>query len=320
MSDEYMGSNANDDDYQDGSSMDGDKVTVVAMRLTRFVLSQCESQNTIITRDKMVQNFREFNKEENSRGVTFDKVFVKMNDILSDTFGYNIISIEPKKSNKPVKKQPNKPDDKYPETNANKNEEPKTNRLGSKGTHFMLVNVMPYMKYFEQFKMDQSIMLYNETIDQEEYVGDDMDEASKNVLDNRFSSDQIQVQRGLTCLFISIILLSKNNILHQEMTMYLSRFGIPIDGTHIPIIDLSLDELVKILDKKEYIMKLEERSQGDSSGNANGNAITLYRIGRRTKHEFGVDSLVHMIEETMGIQADNVLREEIEKSVGDSYK
>ena len=320
MSDEYIGSYANEDEYQDESSVADDKVTIVSMRLIRFVLAQCESQNTIITRDKLVQNFRELNKEENSKGVTFDKVFMKMNDILSDTFGYNIISIEPKRSNKPGKKQPNKPDNKNPDTDINKTEDSKANKLGSRGTHFILVNAMPYMKYFEQFKMDQSIMLYNETIDQEEYIGDDMDEASKNVLDNRFSSEQIQVQRGLTCLFISIILLSKNNILHQEMIMYLSRFGIPTDGTHIPIVGLSLEELIKILDKQEYIMKLEERSQGDNSGNPNGNAITMYRIGRRTKHEFGVDALIHMIEETMGIQAEDSLRKEIEKTVGDSYK
>ena len=320
MSDEYIGSYANEDEYQDESSVADDKVTIVSMRLIRFVLAQCESQNTIITRDKLVQNFRELNKEENSKGVTFDKVFMKMNDILSDTFGYNIISIEPKRSNKSGKKQPNKPDNKNPDTDINKTEDSKANKLGSRGTHFILVNAMPYMKYFEQFKMDQSIMLYNETIDQEEYIGDDMDEASKNVLDNRFSSEQIQVQRGLTCLFISIILLSKNNILHQEMIMYLSRFGIPTDGTHIPIVGLSLEELIKILDKQEYIMKLEERSQGDNSGNPNGNAITMYRIGRRTKHEFGVDALIHMIEETMGIQAEDSLRKEIEKTVGDSYK
>lgn len=320
MSNEHDESDVNEDEYQEESSMGSDKVTIVAMRLTRFVLSQCESQNTIITRDKLVQNFREFNKEENSKGVTFDKAYTKMNDILSDTFGYNIVSIDPKKTNKPGKKEINKPDNKNPEGKVNKTEDSKPNKLGSRGTHFILLNVLPYMKYFEQFKMDQSIMLYNETIDQEEYIGGDMDESSRNVLENRFSSDQIQVQRGLTCLFICIILLSKNNILHQEMTMHLSRFGIPTDGTHIPIIDMSLEELTKILDKKEYIMKLEERSQGDNSGNANGNAITIYRIGRRTKHEFTVDALVHMVEETMGIQADDTLRKEIEKTVGDSYK
>ncbi|CAB4254946.1 similar to Saccharomyces cerevisiae YDR288W NSE3 Essential subunit of the Mms21-Smc5-Smc6 complex [Maudiozyma barnettii] len=296
------------------------KLSIVTIRLTRFILAHSVSQNTIISRDKLLKTLRELYKEENCRPVGFATIFEQVNQMLSDTYGYEFRGIEAKSKTNKVKAHDNNGSGTQVggESAMTSVTDTASASLGAKATHFILLNKLLYMSHFENFKLDQTIALYNDTIDQDEYVGDDMSRGNVNTLESRLGVDQEMALQGITCLFICIILFSNNNILHQEIIVYLNKFGIPVDGTEIPIIGMSLDDFIKHIEKKEYIVRLEEKPTGnDAASNTVG--ITLYRIGRRTKYEFDVSSLVQMLEQMMGITVDSTLLEDIKKSVADAY-
>ncbi|SMN20824.1 similar to Saccharomyces cerevisiae YDR288W NSE3 Essential subunit of the Mms21-Smc5-Smc6 complex [Maudiozyma saulgeensis] len=316
-------------DYSDsressnGTAAVESKIAIITIRLTRYILAHSESQNTIISRDKLLKTLRDFYKEENCRPVVFAVIFDQVNQVLSETYGYELRGIEAKSKTAKGKAQDNSGSMTQgggdpSSISGTTVTDAATPSLGAKATHFILLNKLAYLSHFENFKLDQTIGLYNDTIDQDEYIGDDMSRSNVNTLESRLGVDQEMALQGITCLFLCIILFSKNNILHQEIIVYLSKFGIPVDGTEIPIIGMSLDDFIKHIEKKEYIVKLEEKPTGnDNSSNMTG--ITIYRIGRRTKYEFDVSSLVKMLEQIMGITVDNTLLEDIKKSVGNAY-
>lgn len=284
-----------------------DKSVVIARRLVRYILAYAESQNTIMNRERLSKALRDFYKEENSKSVPFSIIFEHVNQILFDTYGYELrgISSKAKTSGNLITSG----------NNSNESEIVDEPQLGAKATHFILLNKLPYLKNFDEFKLEQSIDNYNEMVDQDEYLGDDMERASLNTLENKLGTDQEFAFNGITLIVLCIILFSKNNVLHQELVSYIKSFGVPIDGTDIPILKCSLDELLKTLEKKEYIVKLEETSDIEGS-------VVMYRIGRRTKYEFDIKSLIRLVEEVMGLSSEQseTLKADIQKTIGDAYK
>ena len=156
------------------------------------------------------------------------------------------------------------------------------------------------LPHLEKFKLAQITDMYSETL------GEEHDAQECSALDNAPEAQQEQVLRGITCLVVSLVLLSHNNILHHELAGHLRSYGIPDDGSEIPVLQYGLSQLLYVLERREYIARHEERSENEE-------VITVYRVGRRAVHEFGVDGLVKLVQEVMGV---GELREEVERAAG----
>ena len=183
-----------------------------------------------------------------------------------------------------------------------------------RATHFILLNKLPYMPCFSSFKIAQANKTYRDEIVEGQYIGDDMDVASENTITSKLNVDQNMVMKGLLSVILLTILFSKNNILHSELLDTLETMGVPVDGTDIPILGINIDALLRILERREYIIKFEERGESET-------AIALYKIGRRTKNEFDLDSLTLMTRELMGLSDEQSvsLRDDLRKVLGDAY-
>lgn len=289
-----------------------DKKTLVARRVARLILSNTEANSTIITRAKLTNTIRDACQAENTGSVKFEQVFQELNVIFGDIYGFKLLGLQPK-SNK----------DKKPGKNSSSGNDHVAGAqatgfvdLKSKAQSFILINALPSPPpRYGNFLLSQCTKPYSERIINEEYMGHDMSIASENTLDNKLSTDLLLVLQGLTSVVIAVVLFSSNNILQQELEQHLAKFGIPTDGLRIPIVDLTFEELIKLLDRKEYIVRIEERSK-------DGNQETVsYRIGRRTQIEFDKDSLLAMCQELMGLDPaqSSQIQESIELAVGDAY-
>ncbi|CCC70731.1 hypothetical protein NCAS_0F02470 [Naumovozyma castellii] len=292
-----------DEEYQEGTASTYDnKKVIVARKAVRYILSTAESQNTIISDAKLKKTLAEMYKEENvGKTISFNTMFIEINKILGDVYGYELKGLQAKIA-----------------ANATKSTQSKSKDLiefiDSRAKHFILLNKMPYLNNFDEFKLLQSIRTYEDLIVNGEYVGDDMGLESSNTLESKLNVDQDLVFKGLLSVVLCAIIFSKNNILHQELLTHLEKFGVPTDGNRIPVINWNIDELMKILERREYVTKMEEKS--DVAGE-----VILYRIGRRTQVEFDLDSLTALVKEVTGLdgpQAEGI-REDVKKSVGDAY-
>lgn len=286
---------APDDDYN------VNKTTLVARKVVRFILSNIESQNTILSRNRLQNVIREVSQQENCVRVSFTLLFDEINKILRDVYGYELRGLPPRFSGSTVASSAGQTTGLDEQSNA-------------KAQHFIVLNDMPFIASLDNFKLGQSVKTYEELIVNGEYVGDDMSFESENTVNTKLNVDQDLALKGLLSVILCIILFSKNNILQGELTKYLEAFGVPIDGSKIPILKLSIEELLKLLDRLEYIVKLEEKSDME------GDTVS-YRIGRRTQAEFELDSLVTLVQEVMGLSEGqySTLKEDIEKSIADSY-
>ncbi|CAL9729753.1 non-structural maintenance of chromosome element 3 [Monosporozyma unispora] len=275
------------------------KIVVVARAAIRFLLSQTEASNNVITRQRLQTVIKEASKRENSPAFQFKKLYEIINMILMDVYRYHLHALPPKLNPQKVNANP---------TNANKD------KSGFRADHFILIKKLPHAQSFDEFKLLQNISMYDEKIVNEEYIGDDMSLPSNNTLENQLSVDQDTVMQGLLGVTLTIILFSKNNILHEELMLKLKSFGVPIDGTRIPIIDLTIEEFIKTIEKGEYIVKIEEKSDLEADS-------ILYRIGRRTQVEFTLENLTGMIREITGLDEKQAptLMEDIQLSIGDAY-
>ena len=267
----------------------------VARRAVRFVLANTESQNTIISRARLQNAIRDAAVEEHSQKSNFFQVYQDINAILGDVFGYELRGILSRNANS---------------SGGIAMDESE----GSKAQSFILLNKMRYIAGFEEFKVAQQSQSFNDMIINGAYIGAEMDTPSNFTLKNKLSTDQDMVFKGILSVVLCIVLFSKNNILHQELLKGLGKFGIPTDGSHINILNYSIDDLLKILERKEYISKLEEKS--DIEGD-----VVMYRVGRRTKAEFDLDALVNLVRTLLGLPEDQLpdLKGDIAKSIGDSY-
>lgn len=286
------------------------KIVVVARAATRFLLSQTEATNNVITRTKLQTVIKEVSKRENCPRYTFKQVYEVINLILMDIYGYVLHALPPKPN---VQKTAKNTGNTTTPANGNGSVKDET-KAGHRADHFILLKNLPQAPNFDEFKLLQNIRVYDEMIVNEEYIGDDMSLPSNNTLENKLSVDQDTVMQGLLAVTLTIVLFSKNNILQQELMTNLNSFGIPTDGTRIPILNWTIDEFLKSLEKSEYIVKLEEKSDLDEES-------ILYRIGRRTQAEFTVENLTSMVREITGLdhkQAPTLLND-IQLSIGDAY-
>lgn len=275
------------------------KLVLVARSAIRFLLSQAESSNTVITRTRLLNVIKEVSRRENCPRYTFKQVYEVINLILMDIYGYTLYALPPKPN---FQKGNNKP---------NGSSEDKT---GHKADHFILLNKLPNAPNFNEFKLLQNIRIYDETVINEEYMGNDMSLPSNNTLENKLSVDQDTIMHGLIGVTLTIILFSKNNILHQELMNRLNTFGVPTDGTRIPILNWTIEEFLKMLERSEYIIKLEEKSDLEEES-------ILYRVGRRTQAEFTLENLTAMVREITGLDSQQApsLMDDIKLTIGDAY-
>lgn len=309
-----MSSTDNDSDSdltEDLAALKTIKENPVARKVVRYILSRGESQNSIITRTKLQSVIHDAAQEENVTKLSFSKMFMDINTILDNIYGFQLTGLPSKNSISTGGNNNNTTATNNNNTSANKlMDEP----LGHRSQRFILLNNAPYLKSFDDFKLLQSIRTYEELVVNGEYVGDDIGLESSNTLESKLSTDQDLAYKGILTVILCIIFFSKNNILHQELIKILETFGIPSDGSKIPILNSTIDDLIKALERREYIIKLEEKSDTDGE-------VISYRIGRRTQAEFGLGSLEILVQEIMGLEEEQArsLRDDIVKSVGDSY-
>lgn len=322
----------------------GDKVNVVARHVVRYILSFAESQSTVISRSKLGGVIREACGKENTKNVKFDKVFTEVNSLLFDTYGYHLVGLHPKLNRETITKKQSQSrtqtqtqslsqantqtqsqsqairqnqstyDDQEPLNNIEHGEYPD---LMNKAQNFILIDGLPAPPAkFEQYLLDQSKKAYEDRIIDEQYVGNDISTLSKSEFQDGLSTDKGLAVQGLTFIILAVVLFSKNNLLHQELTHHLQKFGVPQDGHKIPIIDMTVEELIKLLDKQEYITKIEERSKDGTQ------ETVFYKIGRRTQAEFDRAALLSMCQELLGLdhKQTQLIGKSIDLSINDAYK
>ncbi|GAV56148.1 hypothetical protein ZYGR_0BA00540 [Zygosaccharomyces rouxii] len=298
-------------DYEEDSRIDfeefgDDKTVVVSRKVVRFILSNCESQNTIIAKGRLQNVAKEYANQENCTRIPFSTLLSEVNSILEDIYGYNLVGLPPKAGTNMVASQ------NVGNNTSNANINNKDDKSGTKASRFILLNTMKNISELDEVLLDQSASLYKDVLRDENYVQENFN--SSSTVGNTLSTHQDLIFKGLLTVVICIIVFSKNNILQQELFQYLESYGVPTDGSKIPILNWNIDEFVKTLDKREYVVRMEQNS--DIEGN-----ITSYRIGRRTQQEFDIDALVEMMRQVLGLDANQNphLKEDIKKNIGDSY-
>lgn len=280
-----------------GGHYASNRAASVACKVVRFVLSACESQNTIIGKNRLQSLAKDVAHQENCSRIPFTQLLDQVNGILRDIYGYELVGLPPKHAMTGRSSSPKKVGE---------------DKTGSKASRFILINSMPLLTELEDLRLEQSSTLYKGFILNEDRFQDNLN--GINTIDNALETHQDLVFKGLLTLVISIILFSKNNILQLELFNHMKSYGIPTDGSRIPVLNWTIDEFIKSLDRKEYILKLEENSEVEGD-------IISYRIGRRTQQEFGIDALIKMVRQVLGLDKGLIshLREDIKKSIGDSY-
>ena len=67
-----------------------EKLTKIARRVVRFILSTATSERTIFSREKLVKCIHEVSKEEGVSKVQFPKVYPIVNQLFYDVLGYEL--------------------------------------------------------------------------------------------------------------------------------------------------------------------------------------------------------------------------------------
>lgn len=273
------------------------KYKAISSSTIRFVLSQ----STIITKSKLSKVIKGATNSENTSSIKFDDIFNEMNRILDHIYGYKLVGVNSRQ---------NKDSDTHNEPNSSNRSD-----KDSKSTNFILLNNLEIPEHYKSFIMKQTESLFKTRIVNNSYVGNHPSIISEPTIENKVLTDRILVLNGIICIIICIVLFSKNNILHEEMTAHLLTFGIPINGNKIPILDISLEELLNNLVKFQYIIKIEETSLN------NEDIVIFYRIGKRAQLEFDKQSIINLSQNLLGVDSihSEYLNESIDMSIGDSY-
>lgn len=301
----------------DSEPEDNEKLRAVAKHVVRHVLSLSESQSTIISRAKLSTLIREVSAE-NNRVARFNVVYNEMNALLLDTFGYRLWGLPSKSQKNPkTKRKPGASSrDLTPETANVDLENTALPDLGDKAQFFMLVSSLSTApRPFRELLMQEGSSLYEKRIVDESYIGDDPTLLPRDAYEVAVSTDQDLVARGLTSVVLTLVLFSRNNILHQELIQNMQKFGVSGEGQSIPVLNLTLSEFLKALVKREYLQQLEEHSSDGAQD------VIFYRLGRRAQVEFDKKSLLTMCCEIMQVDAVQLpnLEKSIEMSIGDAY-
>ncbi|QLG70506.1 hypothetical protein HG535_0A04460 [Zygotorulaspora mrakii] len=183
-------------------------------------------------------------------------------------------------------------------------------RLGTRSEKFIVLNTLKPLPRLNEF-----IIKLCENTKTDSFAHDSEHISPKTNCLNSTFHDQDLAFKGVLTVTLCTVLFSKNHILQQELLEHLSSFGIPTDGSKIPVINCTIDELLKTLDRREYLYRVQD------SADIQGETV-FYRIGRRTQLEFDLDSLVLLVRSVMGLAEDqhSTLREDIARNIADSYK
>ncbi|CCK70997.1 Smc5-Smc6 complex subunit NSE3 KNAG_0F03350 [Huiozyma naganishii CBS 8797] len=281
-------------DEEFSSDSGNDKIALTARKVVRFLLSNAEASNGIVTKSRLQVVVRTVSEQlNNDRKIPMRVIIEHVNGILWDVYGFRLLGIPPRGESSTA--QPALADP-------------------SKADHFLLVNKLPWRKHFDEFKLSQVSSTYDKLIVDGEYVGGEMSLSDATAAGTKLGVDEDLVCKGLTAVALSIILFSRNNIVQRELLHHLSEFGIPIDGTRIPILEWSIDEFLRWLERREYVVRAQDKTDLEGSS-------TLYRTGRRTQTEFPLPSLVQLVRETMALTPEQAatLEDDIRQSVADAY-
>ncbi|QLQ80992.1 hypothetical protein HG537_0E03470 [Torulaspora globosa] len=264
------------------------KITLVAGKLVRFIMSVAESQNTTISRGRLQKRAKEICEKEECGSVPFKEVLKKADRMLDDIYGYELKSLPPRSGTQ--------------------------DHTASKAQHYILLDKKKPIATLDELVFSHQVTNYMRTIQDGEYIGGKLNYETTNTLANRVGCDADIALKGLLCVVLCIVLFSKNHILQQELCEQLQTFGVPTDGSNIPIINMTFQDLLRLFEKQEYLIKEVERSGPELE-------VEIYRIGRRTQVEFPLESLVQLVMELIDVTDDQVpnLTQDIQRNIADSY-
>ncbi|AMD19192.1 HBR291Cp [Eremothecium sinecaudum] len=291
-----------------------DQLRAIAAGTTRFVLSQCESQHrsTIISKTRFTNAVRDMAATENVTNIKNAVVFDHVNSLLQDIYGFKLIGIRSKKSN--AAKHTNVEADHT--TSAQPADQPTD--LGFKGDRFILINTIPFppelSKYTINWSRDTFFSLPKES---------STTIAQEPTLQSTLSTSQQLTLQGIIAVTLCIVVLMKNNCLQQELLIALAKFGIPIDGTLIPVVNMRIQDVLSHMTRLEY---LQRRLNVASSTIADtptfvSDDIIFYSLDSRAQTEFPPEALARLCQQLLALDdtAMPALQESIRLSVGDAY-
>lgn len=283
-----------------------DQLKSVISSTARFVLSQSEYQvrSTIITKTKFINSVRELGALENVTNLKYASIFYEVNLLLQDIYGFKLIGVRSKKT-----KAKNISGDSQENTSAN-NLPPLD--LEFKAERFILISVLPVPGPIASYAIQNARTLYLAQ-DCNNYNPD------PHLSVSDFSTSQQLIFHGIMATVLCIIFFSKNNCLEQELLAALSKFGIPIDGNNINILNIKIEDILAQMVRLEYIQTNIPAAQ--SSSVTPIQESVFYSIDRRTQLEFPPEALLNMCKEFLGLydSALESLSAYIGLSIGDSY-
>ncbi|SCV03346.1 LAME_0H09692g1_1 [Lachancea meyersii CBS 8951] len=266
-------------------------LSAVSRSVVRHILALCESQSNMIAKTRLANIIRDVAKKETIHRAQFSKVYQSVNKILIETFGYQLVGLQPKNS--------------------------PAHLAADKVQTFMLVTAVaePPAAY-QALLVQEASDMYGSRVMDDHYVGNELQALSETNAQRSVSTDRNLAMQGLTLLVLMLVLLSKNNLLLQELIEGLASFGVPNDGRRIPVVDLTLEDFLKHLVKREYLHRVEENT-------ADGMAdVILFRVGRKAQVEFDKSALIETCREIMQLSPEQTdrLKLSIDLNVGDAYK
>lgn len=286
------------------------KLYKVAYRTVGYVLSVAEQGHTLISRGKLQKTVKLYATAENMTRCPLSDLIVIINEQLDTIYGYELIGISDlKQITSNVKyEHAQKPDKSVKSKDIN---------------YFILVNNLKPLKILENFKMQQATEDYIKHIAEPSETGMDAGSDEENILGinntikSQYDTRESLILKGVLSVVLCIILFQRNNVLEIDLYQQLQKFGIPENGT-VPILDLSMDDILRAFINQQYVKKLEQ----SSGGGENDGVVVTYHIGKRTRYEFNFDSLVNLIKNIMDLDAskDERLARDIKKALADSYK
>ncbi|CEP63776.1 Smc5-Smc6 complex subunit NSE3 LALA0_S09e02256g [Lachancea lanzarotensis] len=262
----------------------------VSRGVVRHILALCENESDVISRAKLTTLIRDVSKNQTTRKFRFSDVFWSVDRMLQDTFGYELVGLRAKSADSDGTKD--------------------------KAQTFTLVTTLHALPAeFAALLIREGRSMYGSRVVGDQYVGDDPMVLSETAVRESVSTDSDLVAQGLTLVILTIVLLSKNNLLLDELVESLESFGVFNDGRQIPGLGITLEAFLKRLVKREYIYRKEERTTDGAT------EVVSFRIGRKAQLEFPKSALIEACREIMQLPVEQIerLTLSIDLSVGDAY-
>ena len=304
-----------DEEYSSEQSPEiNSKLDNVAYRLVGFILSSTEQGNSVLGRAKLQKAIKQYASNENVVRCPMSDVLLKVNQILDDTYGFELIGVSTNKTTS----QADQSGRSTPIAIADSTKSIKSSDIN----YFVLRNKLKPITAVENFKIELAKEAYETFLSKELGENEDYNSDGENIIPQSqinatLSSDyEIKdslVLKGILSVMLCIILFSKNNLLERDLYEELKNFGIS-ENNPIPLLDMSIDSVLRIFVNQQYIDKRDQNTE-------TGNVITTYHIGRRTKYEFDFDSVVLLVKEIMDIDVtkEERLKRDVKRALADSY-